>query len=51
MLAAARAGADGYLDKSISPSRLPQVVAAVLDGETAYPRRLVTRLLLELQAA
>lgn len=36
-LAAAHAGADGYLDKSISPDRLPEVVAAVLAGETAFP--------------
>ena len=50
-LAAARAGADGYIDKAISPSRLPQVVAAVLAGESAYPRRLVASILGRLLAA
>jgi DNA-binding NarL/FixJ family response regulator len=50
-LAAARAGADGYLDKAISPDRLPDVVAAVLAGESAYPRRLLPGLLAELRAA
>ena len=50
-LAAARAGADEYLDKTIPPARLPQVAAAVLAGESAYPRRLLTTLLAELRAA
>jgi two-component system, NarL family, nitrate/nitrite response regulator NarL len=44
-LAAARAGADGYLAKDVNPRRLPQIVRAVADGETAYPRRLVRPLL------
>jgi DNA-binding NarL/FixJ family response regulator len=48
-LDAARAGADGYLDKSIDPLRLPRVAAAVLAGESAYPRRLLGRLLGALQ--
>jgi len=48
-LAAARAGADGYLSKQIAPDRLPKVVAAVLAGESAYPRRLLGRVLAELQ--
>ncbi len=44
-LAAARAGADGYLGKDIDPRRLPQVVKAVAAGQTAYPRRLMHGLL------
>ena len=40
-LAAARAGADGYLNKDISSRRLPHVVRAVAQGETSYPRRLL----------
>lgn len=49
VLGAARAGADGYLDKNIDPERLPVVLRAVLAGETAYPRRLLAHLLLELR--
>jgi DNA-binding NarL/FixJ family response regulator len=45
VLAAARAGADGYLAKDVDPSRLPQIVRAVASGETAYPRRLLWPLL------
>jgi two-component system nitrate/nitrite response regulator NarL len=37
-LAAARAGAFGYLAKDVNPHRLPQIVRAVAAGETAYPR-------------
>jgi DNA-binding NarL/FixJ family response regulator len=48
-LAAARVGADGYLAKAVNPRRLPQIVRAVADGETAYPRRLVRPLLRALQ--
>ena len=44
-LAAARAGADGYLDKNIDPRRLPEVVRAVVAGQAAYPRRLTPGLL------
>ena len=51
VLAAARAGADGYLSKEIDPFRLPHVVAAVLAGESAYPRRLLGLVLAELHAA
>lgn len=40
-MAAVRAGADGYLAKDINPRRLPHVLHAVADGETAYPRRLL----------
>jgi two-component system, NarL family, nitrate/nitrite response regulator NarL len=38
-VAAARAGADGYLDKGIDSRRLPQVLKAVAAGQAAYPRR------------
>jgi len=44
-LAAARTGADGYLDKNVDPRRLPQVVKAVAAGQAAYPRRLTHSLL------
>lgn len=45
VLAAARAGADGYLAKDVDPHRLPQIIRAVASGETAYPRRLLWPLL------
>lgn len=45
VIAAARVGADGYLDKGIGSDRLPQVVKAVAAGEAAYPRRLMHGLL------
>jgi DNA-binding NarL/FixJ family response regulator len=45
VLAAARAGADGYLAKDVNPSRLPRIVRAVAGGETAYPRSLLGALL------
>lgn len=45
VLAAARAGADGYLAKDVNPRRLPQILRAVAGGETAYPRRLLWPLL------
>ncbi len=51
VLAAARAGADGYLAKDVNPRRLPQIVRAVADGETSYPRRLLWPLLRELRRA
>jgi two-component system nitrate/nitrite response regulator NarL len=41
LLAAVRAGADGYLAKDIDPLRLPHVVRAVAEGETAFSRRLL----------
>lgn len=41
---ALRAGARGYLLKDIDPTRLPVALRAVLDGEAALPRELVTRL-------
>lgn len=40
-VAAARAGADGYLGKNVDPRRLPLIVKAVAAGEAAYPRRLM----------
>jgi DNA-binding NarL/FixJ family response regulator len=48
-LAAARAGADGYLPKDVNPQRLPVIVRAVAGGEAAYPRRLLGCLLLEIR--
>jgi DNA-binding NarL/FixJ family response regulator len=44
-VAAARAGADGYLAKDVDPRRLPHVVRAVAAGQAAYPRRLTHGLL------
>jgi DNA-binding NarL/FixJ family response regulator len=51
VLAAARAGADGYLAKDVDPRRLPQIVRAVASGETTYPRRLLWPLLRALHQA
>jgi DNA-binding NarL/FixJ family response regulator len=48
-LAAARAGADGYLSKDMDPRRLSEVVQAVVAGETTYPRRLLGGLLRSLR--
>jgi DNA-binding NarL/FixJ family response regulator len=45
LLAAVRAGADGYLLKTISAARLPKAIEGVLSGEAAIPRRLVARLI------
>jgi DNA-binding NarL/FixJ family response regulator len=45
VVAAARAGADGYLGKGFDPSRLPEIVRAVAAGETAFPRRLLRHVL------
>jgi two-component system, NarL family, nitrate/nitrite response regulator NarL len=45
VLAAARAGAHGYLAKDVNPRRLPQIVRAVAGGEKAYPRSLFGALL------
>jgi DNA-binding NarL/FixJ family response regulator len=38
LVAALRAGAAGYLPRAFDPSRLRQVVRAVIDGEVAVPR-------------
>jgi DNA-binding NarL/FixJ family response regulator len=39
LVAAVLAGASGYLGKDMNQTRLPQVVAGVLAGEVALPRR------------
>ncbi len=44
---ALRAGASGYLLKDIDPARLPDALHAVLRGEAALPRALVTRVINE----
>jgi DNA-binding NarL/FixJ family response regulator len=44
-LDAMRAGAAGFVTKRISAARLPSVVRAVLDGEPAIPRALVSLLI------
>jgi two-component system nitrate/nitrite response regulator NarL len=41
LLAAVRAGADGYLAKGIDALRLAHVLRVVAEGETAFPRRLL----------
>lgn len=48
-MAAACAGADGYLAKDVSRLRLSYVLHAVADGETTYPRRLLRPVLRALQ--
>jgi DNA-binding NarL/FixJ family response regulator len=45
LLDALRAGASGYLPKSIDPERLPLALLGVLRGEAALPRPLVLRLI------
>lgn len=49
IMAAARAGADGFLAKDVNRVRLPYVLHAVTDGETTYPRRLLHPVLRALQ--
>jgi DNA-binding NarL/FixJ family response regulator len=44
-LDAIRVGAAGYVPKRIAPERLPNVVRAVLEGEPAIPRALVSVLI------
>ena len=46
---ALRAGARGYLLKSMDPARLPLAIRGVLRGEAAIPRDLVAALVRELQ--
>jgi two-component system, NarL family, nitrate/nitrite response regulator NarL len=48
-LKAIRLGAVGYVLKSLSPKRLPDVIRAVLLGEPAIPRTLVAVLMSRLQ--
>jgi DNA-binding NarL/FixJ family response regulator len=50
VVAAARAGADGYLAKDIELARLPDVIRAIAAGEAAYPRRLLPHVLADLSA-
>ena len=45
LFAAVRAGADGYLLKTTSPTRLPKAIKGILSGEAAIPRRLVAHLI------
>src|SRR5450755_4079793 len=47
LFAALRAGADGYLLKSTSASRLPHAVRGVVSGEAALPRQMTARLIRE----
>src|SRR5206468_11204872 len=49
LLDAVRAGAIGYLCKDIDPARVPRALRAVLRGEAAISRTLVTRLLDEIR--
>jgi len=50
-MAAVRAGACGFIPKETSPERLPAIVRGALDGEAAFPRRLVRQLLAEVRRA
>jgi DNA-binding NarL/FixJ family response regulator len=45
LFAALRAGADGYLLKTMNLRRLPAALAGVYSGEAAMPRALVARVL------
>jgi DNA-binding NarL/FixJ family response regulator len=45
LVMAVRAGAGGYLSKSMSLERLPHVINRVLEGEVAFPRRHTHQLL------
>jgi DNA-binding NarL/FixJ family response regulator len=47
---ALRAGAVGFLSKDMQPERLTRTIEAVLDGEAALPRSLVTRVVEEFRA-
>jgi DNA-binding NarL/FixJ family response regulator len=49
LVAAVRAGAAGYLPKSMNLERLPYVISGVLEGEVALPRRHTHELLDELR--
>jgi two-component system, NarL family, nitrate/nitrite response regulator NarL len=51
VVAAVRAGADGYLGKDVDLRRLPQIVMAVAGGQAAYPRRFMRGLLREVRQA
>jgi DNA-binding NarL/FixJ family response regulator len=45
LLPSIRAGAVGYVRKDLDPTRLPDTIRGVLDGEAALSRRLTFRLL------
>ena len=47
LIEAVRAGADGYLLKTMSAARLPYAVRGVIEGEAALPRRLTASLIRE----
>jgi DNA-binding NarL/FixJ family response regulator len=47
LLAALRAGADGYLLMSTPADRLPHAILGVVQGEAALPRKLTARLITE----
>jgi DNA-binding NarL/FixJ family response regulator len=49
LFAALRAGADGYLLKSMNLERLPHALRGMLDGETPIQRTLVARILERIQ--
>jgi DNA-binding NarL/FixJ family response regulator len=51
VVAAAQAGADGYLGKDFDPVRLPEIVRAIAAGEAAYPRGLLRHVLAGLSQA
>ena len=51
LFAALRAGADGYLLKTMNLRRLPDALEGVYSGEAAMPRTLVARLLEQLPRA
>jgi two-component system nitrate/nitrite response regulator NarL len=51
VVAALRAGADGYLDKDISATALRRAVAAAVRGEVVLPRRAIGAILGRLRAA
>jgi two-component system nitrate/nitrite response regulator NarL len=50
VFASLRAGAIGYLEKTIDPPRLPLVLRAVANGEAALPRELTARLIEEFRS-
>lgn len=50
LFAALEVGVSGYLLDDIDTSRVPRAIRAVLAGETALPRRLVTRVVREFGA-
>jgi DNA-binding NarL/FixJ family response regulator len=51
MLAALRAGANGYVPADSDPEGLRRIVHAVLAGEAAVPRSMVRDLIIELRAS